>query len=34
VAMADTLFEGEGDERFLFGLDLVVDGVAELAVRS
>lgn len=34
VSMADTLFEGEGDQRFLFSLDLMVDGLAALAVRS
>ena len=34
VAMADALTAGEGDERFEFGIDLLVSGLAAMAARS
>jgi AcrR family transcriptional regulator len=34
LAVSTTLFEGGGDQRFLFSLDLMVDGLAALAARS
>lgn len=34
VRMADVLVEGDGDARFSFGLDLLIDGLAALAVGA
>ncbi len=34
VALSGALFEGAGDQRFRFSLDLMVDGLAALAARS
>ncbi len=34
VRMADALVEGDGDARFAFGLDLMIDGLAALAERD